>query len=103
MELIPDMDQPTESVDVAVSPNIQRHLGGLGDAELKCSVVEGVADITWTFNGGELPEGVMVTTTTNSSVLRIEPVLVDHNGRYACLAKRNGEIGSDTAIIEVKG
>ncbi len=57
----------------------------------------------WTFNGGQLPTDVMIFNMPNESVLRIEPVMREHNGIYTCLVRRIDEIGSDTAFIEISG
>ena len=99
------MSQPSPSIPVAVAPSIQRHLSGLGTAQLVCTIEDGTeGTFVWTFNGGQLfTENVQVSTTACSSTLRIMPVLHEHSGRYACLVRRNNEIGGDTGFIEISG
>ena len=88
---------------VNVLPSLQRHLSGLGDAELTCTIDRADGVFIWTFNGGQLPTGVMISNMPTESVLRIEPVTKEHNGIYTCLVRRSDEIGSDTAFIEISG
>ena len=103
MELIPEIEMPSVSIEVDVTPSIQRHIEGSGNAEITCTILQGQGDIVWTFNGGILPEGTLVQTTTNISVLSITQVQLKHKGIYSCLVRNVDDvtIGNDIGIVEV--
>ncbi len=105
MAVLRNMSKPSSSISVSVTPSIQRHLNGQGIAELVCSIDDGTeGQFVWTLNGGRLfTRNIEVSSTTTMSILRIVPVLQEHNGRYTCLVRRDDAIGSDTGFIEING
>lgn len=92
------------TLSISVTPSRQIHIDRIGDAILTCSVENNrQGDITWTLNGGLLPNDVSVHTTRTMSVLTISPVMESHKGLYTCTVHNSSEIGTANGIIEVIG
>ena len=104
--LRPAMTPTIRDLRVTVEPRYSSTPTGSSLA-ISCETTAGA--IAWTFEGGELPDTVNVTTTGSMSILRISNVMLSNRGRYACLARQVDQIdgmetireGETTSYVEV--
>lgn len=105
ISVVSQINETVSNLSMTIVPKRQVHIEGIGDANITCSVANGTSfsDIKWTFNGGLLPMGAIVTSSNGGlvSTISLSPVLKIHKGSYTCFGVGNNKTGFETALIEV--
>ena len=100
------MDPTVRDLRVTITPRYTSSSTG-SSVTLRCETSAGT--VAWTFEGGNIPDNVNVTTMGSTSVLRISIVMLRNRGRYVCLARQVDQVnememireGEATSYIEV--
>lgn len=88
---------------VSVEPAHVVLVEGVGVARLVCHTDVGVANMSWTHNGGDIPSVAMVTRTSpNTTTLTISSINKTQSGTYSCLVRTSDDqSGGNFSVIDV--